>query len=365
MAVQSRLDYVKQNTGTINSSIKSASISSGIRKTSFPNSSANCPSKEPSVVETFLGTCKEVFRRTEADLTNVSTIGDDFVKMDNVMAKISTSLNMQVTSSQSPLGEVTLAEDKEFDSPTNAEIRKEIEKAIAENGYDFKLIDRTENTGRRTGSDYGSNYAPRSAGGRLASAPSSQTPKRSTETGTTPEPKHYEIPTMAPTEPRRVETRTTPRLDEISTSPGRLTIQGKVEPKAEKITGSQQVMQTAAVTKLGADTISEKKSLNKFVNTKPTEDEVVEQPFIETEPVQEQPIITDYTEDELIEQQLNADIVEIEEPEPVQEPSKGLKAMGIASGIGLAVGAAAYGASKMIKKKEEDEEEDSDYGWEA
>ena len=28
---------------------------------------------------------------TEADLTNVSTIGDDFVKMDNVMAKISTS----------------------------------------------------------------------------------------------------------------------------------------------------------------------------------------------------------------------------------------------------------------------------------
>ena len=86
-------------------------------------------------------------------------------------------------------------------------------------------------------------------------------------------------------------------------------------------------------------------------NPEPVEDLPVEdyvEPTIEPDPVEE------YIMDEYI----NEQIPEVEEP----KKGNGLKALGIASGVGLAVGAAALGAHTMTKKKEEDEEYE-DYGY--
>ena len=71
----------------------------------------------------------------------------------------------------------------------------------------------------------------------------------------------------------------------------------------------------------------------------------------------EEPIIEEPTIDEY-----NIDIDIPTEPEPTKK-NNGIKTMGIAAGIGLAVGASALGAHTIIKSREDDDE-DADYGYE-
>ncbi len=104
-------------------------------------------------------------------------------------------------------------------------------------------------------------------------------------------------------------------------------------------------------------------------------------PGVETEPV----IMTEpemFTEMETIPEEIYTEPEDYSEPfmepdteifidddiidDPLPEPQKkgnGMKTMGVAAGIGLAIGAAALGAHAIIKSKEDDDEE-SDYGYE-
>ncbi len=91
-------------------------------------------------------------------------------------------------------------------------------------------------------------------------------------------------------------------------------------------------------------------------------DETIE--FIDTEPMidLEEEIPNEYLEDEVVEPVVIDDLTS---NEPTDENIKmNTKTMGIASGIGLALGAAALGAHSIIKSKEEKEDEDKDYGFE-
>ncbi len=104
-------------------------------------------------------------------------------------------------------------------------------------------------------------------------------------------------------------------------------------------------------------------------------------PGVETEPV----IMTEpemFTEMETIPEEIYTEPEDYSEPfmepdteifidddiidDPLPEPQKkgnGIKTMGVAAGLGLAIGAAALGAHAIIKSKEDDDEE-SDYGYE-
>ena len=104
-------------------------------------------------------------------------------------------------------------------------------------------------------------------------------------------------------------------------------------------------------------------------------------PGVETEPV----IMTEpemFTEMETIPEEIYTEPEDYSEPfmepdteifidddiidDPLPEPQKkgnGMKTMGVAAGLGLAIGAAALGAHTIIRSKEDDDEE-SDYGYE-
>ena len=98
--------------------------------------------------------------------------------------------------------------------------------------------------------------------------------------------------------------------------------------------------------------------------TLPVENPTEELP-IETEPIIEEPSIDEYEEPIIEEPTIDEYDIDIDiptEPEPTKK-NNGIKTMGIAAGIGLAVGASALGAHTIIKSREDDDE-DADYGYE-
>ena len=363
MPVQSNNEYIKQNTSNINGSIKSSSVFGGVQHSSFPNSSASCPSLEPNIVETFLGTCKEVFKRTQEDLDNVSKIGDGFVSMDNVMANTAKTLNMEVKSTSSPIGEVALTDSRDSEIPSNAQVRQEIQDILDEKGADFKLPERKseEETNTRTYNPGG--YNPTSGGSTPSVGSQPQTTERPTEvttqTGTThrtePRTSAPERRTIPPTEARPERT-TQSKIDEV--------IIPRTEPRPQTTQTTQTQSSQPKVEKIVSQNNNYNSGVERFINNeiKPTEEPIVQDLSVE-DPVIEDPIIENYDES-FLEEQLNAPIVEIKE-EPVQPKAK-TSGVGTAAAViaaGAAIGGAAYGASKYLKDKELDE--DSEYGWEA
>ena len=100
--------------------------------------------------------------------------------------------------------------------------------------------------------------------------------------------------------------------------------------------------------------------------TKPEEPEIIDtQDEILTDPGYVEPEIEDdYFEPSIDEDPVPIDLDPIEIPtDPTPKQGNGLKTMGIAAGIGLAVGASALGAHTIMKSKEDDYEED-DFGYE-
>ena len=99
--------------------------------------------------------------------------------------------------------------------------------------------------------------------------------------------------------------------------------------------------------------------------TKPIDPIIVTEPVTEIETVPEEPLIDEYEEEfysepEIIE--ILDPVEEIEKPTPQPKKTPTAKIMGIASGVGLIVGAAALGAHSIIKNKEDDDDYEG-YGY--
>lgn len=371
MAVTSNRDYIVSTANGISGSISSSSVMGGVQKNTFGDSTASCPSLEPNLVETFLGTCKEVFRRISEDTANVSKIGDGFVSMDNAMAKTATTLNMEVKSYGYDVGTTALTANSESESLTNANVRKKIEEILAAKGADFKLEDRSGNNG-------GTEESPGYWGGYSGSSGSSGTP--------TPTPS--ELPTVAVTEV----------VTEVVTEEVTETIV-ETEAQTEAITDAPTEIQTEIKTEVQtvaptvpvevptekpkpADkpyTPSKEPSGDKStkveteIPTLPVEvPTIIEDEYIDThdveieEPIDEiveeelpEPIIEgdDYVEDNVI-----SDVIEIGDTPVTKKKSSGIGTAAAIIGAGAAIGGVAYGANKFLKNKEEKEDEELDWG---
>ena len=182
------------------------------------------------------------------------------------------------------------------------------------------------------------------------------------------------VPTDPKTEP------TTERSTMAPTEPVERPTMAPTEPYIEHPTQSQQERPTEGQTQ-GDEIVTPEKPTENSVDANssvgPTGKTKIERlsshTGIDSPEVPQDPTIVDNPEEVVIEP-VSSDYQEaiINEPpkvEPIAEQvedstkdNKGLKTMGIASGIGLAVGAAALGAHTMVKNKE-DEESEEDYGY--
>lgn len=364
MAVTSNRDYITSAANGISSSVNSSSVMGGITKSTFSESTASCPSLEPNLVETFLGTCKEVFRRIGEDSANVSKIGDGFVSMDNAMAGVATSLNMEIKSFRHAIGESVLSASSDADSLTNASVRKKIEEILTAKGADFKLEDRsgTEPAEESPG-EYWNVGSPSSS--------SSGTPAPS------------ELPTIAPTEiPTDMAT------DTPTEAPVEKPTENKTEMPTEKQTEIQTEKPTEIITQVptapvelptAAPAEKPQTPTKKPTGTKPVSSDVeaptipvevptiVEEPYIETNDIEIEEPINDEIVEELPEPIIEDDYIEEEyvTPEiidiPVEPVTKksgsGIGTAAAIIGAGAAIGGVVYGANKFLKNREENEEE--------
>ena len=187
----------------------------------------------------------------------------------------------------------------------------------------------------------------------------------------------------APTDPIRTTEPATEKETEVST-------EKETEPGTEKETVPSTETKTEASTEVSTSTqtttepSTETPSVDKKpggtskkpsggtskkpnTETKPQETEIIDtQKELPTEaPVYEEPVIEDdYFENEIPTEITVDEIIPDEEIANNQTKGKGMKTLGIAAGIGLAVGASALGAHAIMKNKEEDEDDYDDYGYE-
>ena len=91
-----------------------------------------------------------------------------------------------------------------------------------------------------------------------------------------------------------------------------------------------------------------------------TNEVIIEEPEIE------EPIVEEYVEPEIVNEDTNYYEDPLNEVEDDNKPNKkkNKNILGIAAGIGLAAGAASYGAYKLSKKKDEEDDEDEGYEYE-
>ena len=194
-----------------------------------------------------------------------------------------------------------------------------------------------------------------------------------------------EAPTTAPTEAPTTET-------EPVTEPSSVPTEPETEPSSvttEPVTGAIVEPDTVVPTSVPVETPTEaptsgkssgggskksgggsgggsssKKPSNPNVDPleNPSEATIDTQGDLPVDPIEE-PVIDDYQEpiiDEVIEP-IEDEIIITTEP---AKKGNGLRTMGIAAGVGLAVGASALGAHTIMKNKEQEDEGDEDYGYE-
>ncbi len=354
---QSNRDYIVSKTDQINGSIKSASIFGGVTKSRF-DSSAKCPSLEPSLVETFLGCCKEVLRRTSEDIANVAKIGEGFATLDNVMANQATTLNMEVKSYMRESGMVALTESGGIDVPSNSEVRKEIEEILAEKGADFHLEDRSgsndddEPSEKYNWSDYtGTSGSP----SEVTTTPTPVT-EAVTEAQTEAVIPETEPETERITEATEPETEAVEPVTEVKTQP-------QTQPPVVEITQPTTKPEKQKPVKVSS---SSDDSGYIEITTVPEVSTVADiiaedEPYIVEDIIEEEPevVLPDTTEEPIIEEEIVLD----EEPIMIDEtpvPKKSGSGIGTAAaiiGAGVAIGGAGYAANKYLQKKQEDGDE--------
>ena len=177
----------------------------------------------------------------------------------------------------------------------------------------------------------------------LTEAPTST----STEPETTPVTEPETVPQTEPDTVPKTIPATEPKTDVV------------VEPETQVPTEPSEQEPTQKQPS-GGGTSKKPKNPNVDPLEKPSEPEIVED-IIPEEPIVDEPIVSDYIEP-AIEAPIEEAPVEIEPVPTETKNTSGLKAMGIASGIGLAVGGAALGAHSIMKSKD-DEDTDEDYGY--
>ncbi len=360
---QSNRDYIVSKTGQINGSIKSASIFGGVTKSSF-GSSAKCPSLEPSLVETFLGCCKEVLRRTSEDIANVAKIGEGFATLDNVMANKATTLNMEVKSYMRESGMVALTESGGIDVPSNSEVRKEIEAILAEKGADFHLDDRSgSNDDDEPSGNYNwSGYTGTSGSPSISEVTTTPTPvtEAVTEAQTEAVIPETEPETERITEATEPETEALEPVTEVKTQPQ---TQPSTQPPVVEITQPTTKPEKPKPVKVSS---SSDDSGYIEITTVPEVSTVADiiaedEPYIVEDIIEEEPevVLPDTIEEPIIEEEIVLD----EEPIMIDEtpvPKKSGSGIGTAAaiiGAGVAIGGAGYAANKYLQKKQEDGDE--------
>jgi hypothetical protein len=187
-------------------------------------------------------------------------------------------------------------------------------------------------------------------------APGPDTPTVPTDPKTEPK---TEAPTEAPTEKPTEQVTETP-----TEGPSETQSETPTEAVSEQPTEVSTTKPEKETKPGGGGGGTSKKPKNPNVETKPTEPAFVDtQEELPTEVYVEPSIEEDYFEQEIPTEISIQEIVPEEEITQTQTKGKGMKTLGIAAGIGLAVGAAALGAHAVVKSKEEDDDYD-DYGYE-
>ncbi len=176
-------------------------------------------------------------------------------------------------------------------------------------------------------------------------------PTYTTPTYTTPTP----TPTKQPTTPTTTTSTPTPTTPGTQPSPSQTVIIATTESGDEIVVPTEQ--KGGNVIKMGKGgtggyTKTTEKGNYSDINSGEV---VIDNPVIEA------PITDDFNEPLIIEPEpAQVSVNEIQAAQPAKE-NKGVKTMGIAAGIGLAVGAAALGAHALVKSKDDDEDEDYGY----
>ncbi len=194
-----------------------------------------------------------------------------------------------------------------------------------------------------------------------------------------------EAPTTAPTEAPTTETEPVTEPSSVPTEPETEPSSVTTEPVTGAVVEPDTVVPTSVPTSVpteaptsgkssggskkksgggGGGGSSSKKPSNPNVDPleNPSEATIDTQGDLPVDPIEE-PVIDDYQEpiiDEVIEPIEDEIIITTE---PVKK-GNGLRTMGIAAGVGLAVGASALGAHTIMKNKEQEDEGDEDYGYE-
>ncbi len=201
-------------------------------------------------------------------------------------------------------------------------------------------------------------------------APTQTTPTETTPTETTPTettPTETTPTQTTPTETAPTETTPITPTQTVTPSPTPTeTITPTPTPgPSETTTPTPAETKPSEVVKTGGGGVSKKPAPNTDPLTKPTDavvdEPVIEEPIIE-EPVIDEPIIDDFSEP-IIEEPIVEEVIPTEEPATPQKDNS-TKVLGIAAGVGLAVGAAALGAHTIMKSKDDDEDDNGDYGYE-
>lgn len=246
---------------------------------------------------------------------------------------------------------------------TTGDTGKEAETTPQDTGTDSPYVTGTTPTGTQTPTGSTPQDTPTVPTDPVTEAPTSAPTETPTE-------KPTEVPTMAPTEPyteKPTEVPTSVSTEAPTSVP--TTVPATETPTSAPVSTEPKTQPQSSKKKptggTGGGTNKKPKNPNVDPLENPSEPVIIDtQGELPSEPEFEEPIIDTYEEPIIDETPIEMPDTEIEIPTEAVKSGNGLKTMGIAAGVGLAVGASALGAHTIIKSKEDAENEDEDFGYE-
>ncbi len=415
--IQSDGSYLENELADISGILKATRINNANVSADSISSTTNVPSREPEITMKMLNACKVLFEKIYTELVMIKEVGDEFARMDNFLADMSTQIGMEVQSVKVPTVELELSSAKSFDYEIPESIVTETNKLKEEYGVSTETPEETENTSSKpstytpSGSSGGSSgYTPGgSSGGGTPSTPAQdstpndetpndETPKDETPNDETPkdETPNDETPKDEPPKDETPKDETpkdeTPKdetpKDETPNdetpkdeTPNDETPKDET-PKEETASKAPSPQKTSTSNKTSSSSSSSSKKLSSSSsssssNSNQTSDQTpAEQPPIVDIPessedeipiVPEEPITPEETipEAPIVDMSLpETESVVPQTPSTTDSGSKlgsTLKTIGGLTGIGAAVGAGVYATHKVLENKKNKEDQNIDY----